>query len=155
MLRPIMLRGFTALIATAALAGAARDAPSWTETLSARVLSAGASVQLPPHLSGVLGLANNGRGIAVRQLVARDGHTVRTFNVGTDAPHRVVLIVVDEAQQSSVAYLLTHSGQLRKAVAYHTGEEPRELSAAEARAGLDTELRFWSLQAAAGAPRRQ
>lgn len=155
MLRNFLPKGFMALIAATALIGAARGEPGWAETLSARVLNAGAGVRLPPHLSAALGLTGNeAPGLAVRQLAARDGHTVRTFNVGVEAPHRVVVIVVDEVAQLSVAYLLTQRGHLRKAVEYHSGEQPRELSASEARSGFEAEMQFWSSQTAAGAARR-
>ncbi|HET7756545.1 MAG TPA: hypothetical protein VFK87_04740 [Steroidobacteraceae bacterium] len=151
---------FTALAALAAvatLAGpalvcTAHAATTWAETLAARALSEGPSSRLPPHLSAVLGLASNGQGLAVRQLVARDGFTVRTFNVGAAAPHRVVVIVADEAARSTTAYLLTARGRLRRAVGYHSGEAPRELPAGEAQSGFAAEVRFWSGAAAARAP---
>lgn len=152
MFRPILLRSFTALLAAVVLAGAARAATTWAETLTARALSAGASSRLPPHLSAVLGITSNDQGLAVRQLIARDGFTVRTFNVGLEAPHTVVVMVVDEAARSSVAYLVTRRGRLRKAVEYHSGEEPRELSVPQAQPRFSAEVRFWSSAAAAAAP---
>lgn len=158
MLPPMRRSGFTArvavtvLAAAAALAGPALAAATWAETLAARALSNGPTSRLPPNLSAVLGLATNGQGLAVRQLVVRDGFTVRTFNVGAEAPRRVVVIVADEAAHLTTAYLLSQRGHLRKAVEYHTGEAPRELSAAEAQSGFDAEVRFWSREAAARAP---
>ena len=151
MSRPITLSWFTAVLAAALLGGAARAATSWAETLAAQALKQGPTSQLPPHLTAVLGLSSNGQGLAVRQLVSRDGFSVRTFNVGAQAPHRVVLMVADEAARSTVAYLLTPHGHLRRALQYHSGEAPEELPLAEAQPGFAAEVRFWSRVAAAPA----
>jgi hypothetical protein len=151
MSRPITLSWFTAVLALALLGGAARAATSWAETLAAQALKQGPTSQLPPHLTGVLGLSSNGQGLAVRQLVSRDGFSVRTFNVGAQPPHRVVLMVADEAARSTVAYLLTPHGHLRRALQYHAGEAPQELPLAEAQPGFAAEVRFWSRVTAAPA----
>lgn len=151
MSRPITLSWFTAVLAAALLGGAARAATPWAETLAAQALKQGPTSQLPPHLTGVLGLSSNGQALAVRQLVSRDGFSVRTFNVGAQAPHRVVLMVADEAARSTVAYLLTPHGHLGRALQYHAGEAPQELPLAEAQPGFAAEARFWSRVAAAPA----
>jgi hypothetical protein len=151
MYRPITLSWFTAVLAVALLGGAARAATSWAETLATRALNEGPTSQLPPHLTAVLGLSRDDEGLAVRQLVFRDGFTVRTFNVGARAPHRVVVMVVDEAARLTVAYLVTPHGHLQRALQYHAGEAPQELSAAVAQPGFAAEARFWSGVAAAGA----
>lgn len=145
---------FTAAVVAAALAVPALAATTWAETLAARALREGPSSQLPPHLTAVLGLAGGSgtEGLAVRQLVVRDGFSVHTFNVGAAAPHAVVLMVADEAAHSNVAYLLTRRGQLRRAVGYQSGEPPQELSAKAAKSGLAAEVRLWSGAAAAAAP---
>jgi hypothetical protein len=153
MSRPLTLSCFTAVLAAALLGGAARAATSWAETLAAQALKQGPTSRLPPHLTEVLGLSS-GEGLAVRQIVSRDGFSVRTFNVGAKAPHRVVLMVADEAARSTVAYLLTPHGQLGRALQYHAGEAPQELPVAEAQTGFAAEARFWSRVAAAGAPAR-
>jgi hypothetical protein len=143
---------FTALLAAALLGVAAHAATPWAETLAVRALKQGPSSQLPPHLSAVLGLSSDARGLTVRQLVFRDGFTVRTFNVGAQAPHRVVVMVVDEAANLHVAYLLTPHGHLGRALQYHSGEAPQELPAAAAKTGFSAEARFWSgVAGAAGA----
>ena len=151
MSRPITLSWFTAVLALALLGGAARAATSWAETLAARALKQGPTSQLPPHLAGVLGLSSNGQGLAVHQLVSRDGFSVHTFNVGAQAPHRVVLMVADEAARSTVAYLLAPHGHLGRALQYHAGEAPQELPLAEAQPGFAAEVRLWSRVAAAPA----
>ena len=152
MLRPITLNWLTALLVAALLGGAARAATSWVETLAAQALKQGPSSQLPPHLTAVLGLSGDGQGLAVRQLVARDGFIVRTFNVGAQAPHRVVLMVADEAAKSTVAYLLTPRGHLTRALQYHAGAAPEEVPVAAAHQGFAAEVRFWSGVAATGVP---
>jgi hypothetical protein len=152
MLRPVTLSWFTALLAAALLGGAARAATPWAETLAAQALKQGPSSQLPPHLTSELRLSDDGQGLAVRQIVSRDGSTVRTFNVGAQAPHRVVVIVADEAAKLTVAYLLTPHGHLRRALQYHAGEAPQELPLATAKSGFAAEVRFWSGVAGAAAP---
>jgi hypothetical protein len=152
MSRPIALSWFAALLACALLAGAARAAAPWSEALATRALKEGPTSQLPPHLTAVLGLSADGQGLAVRQLVFRDGFTVHTFNVGARAPHRVVVLVADEAARSTVAYLLTPHGHLSRALEYHAGEAPQELSAEAAQRDFAAEVRFWSGVAAASAP---
>jgi hypothetical protein len=151
--RPTMRTGISVAVTAVALAGTALAATSWADTLAARALSEGPAARLPPNLCAVLKLTTNGQGLAVRQLVVRDGLTVRNFNVGADAPHRVVVIVADEAAHLTTAYAVTPRGHLRRAVEYHTGEAPQDLPAAQAKAGFDAEVRFWS-QAAATAPAR-
>jgi hypothetical protein len=80
----------------------------------------------------------------VRQLVSKEGHQVRTFNVSV-ANHADIVIFNVNAQSGAIkAYLITPEGQLRKAVAYQRGEQARELSAADAKAGLAREKKFWS-----------
>lgn len=152
MLRPITLSWFTVLIAAALLSGAARATTSWAETLAARALEQGPSAQLPPHLAEVLGLASNGQALVVRQVVYRDGFTVRTFNVAAQAPHRMVVTVVDEADKLTTAYLLTPHGHLRRALQYRHGEAPQELPVATAQPAFAAEVRFWSGVAAAAVP---
>lgn len=152
MFRPATLSWLATLLALAQLAVAAPAASSWAETLATRALKEGPSSQLPPHLTEVLGLSGNGQGLAVRQVVSRDGFTVRTFNVGAEAPHRVVVMVADEAAHLTVVYLLTPHGHLRRALQYHRGEAPQEVSAAAAQPGFAAEARFWSGVAAASAP---
>jgi hypothetical protein len=56
--------------------------PSLSALLEA-VTRNGLNGQLPAHLSLVLGLGKTGETTAVNQIVIRDGHTVRAFNVCT------------------------------------------------------------------------
>ncbi len=124
--------------------GHAQNATSWIEVLKHKALTSGYQATLPPHVSGVLGLTSKGESIPVKQLVSRAAQKVRTFNV-SDSNHRdVVLFLVDERAQSTVAYLLTPNGKLRKAISYPTGGAPRELTASDARQGLAREVRYWS-----------
>src|SRR6266403_1322753 len=81
---------------------------------------------------------------------ARAEQKVRTFNVSVAHHRDLVIFSVDEATQATVAYLLAPGGKLRKAVSYQIGAEPRQLSAAEARAGFAAEVRYWSDRAREG-----
>ncbi|HYK99998.1 MAG TPA: hypothetical protein VEU78_02310 [Steroidobacteraceae bacterium] len=151
MSRPVTLSWIAVLLAAALVGAAARAATSWAGTLATRALNEGPASQLPPHLTAVLRLSRDGQGLAVHQLVVRDGFTVRTFNVGAQAPHPVVMMVADEAAKLTVAYLLTPHGHLGRALRYHAGEAPQELPAAAAKSGFAAEVRFWSGVAGAGA----
>ena len=132
----------------------AEDAPPWTNALTKEAMTSGFEVKLPPHAAMVLGLAKKGESIAVRQLVSRAGQKVHTFNVVVADKVDIVVFVVNEKEQSTVAYRLTARGRLRRAVSYQTGGEPHELAASEAQPGLAREIRYWSDYAAGGsAPR--
>ena len=138
------LGGLSVLLGGMLSLGQAQNAPSWTETLRQKALTGGFEAKLPPHISMVLGLAKSDQSLAVRQLAGRAEQKVHTFNVSVAHTHDVVLFLVDERDQSTVAYLIGHGGKLRKAVSYPSGGEPRELSATEARPGLAREIRYWS-----------
>jgi len=133
-------------------AAAAGAAPPWTAPLKQQALARGYQATLPPHLSQLLGLSPKGESVAVRQLLGRAEQKVHTFNVTVDKPHDVVVFLVDERAQKTVAYLLTASGKLGKAVAYQIGGEPHELPVDQARPGLMREVRYWSEHASEGAP---
>jgi hypothetical protein len=128
----------------------AENAPRWTDALTKEATTSGFQATLPPHVSMVLGLTKKGESIAVRQLVSRAGQKVHTFNVVVADKGDIVVFVVNEKEQSTVAYLLTARGTLRGAVSYQTGGEPHELAASEAKPGLAREIRYWSDYAAGG-----
>jgi hypothetical protein len=137
------------LIASSALAGFAHAATPtpWVPILTQEALDSGFLSRLPPNISLVFGLAKPQEGTDVRQLLDKEGHRVRTFNVSVANHNDVVLFNVDAQSGATVAYLLSPDGQLRKAVAYKTGGEARELSAADAKTGLAHERQFWSARA--------
>jgi hypothetical protein len=130
-------------------------ATPWTQTLTQQALSSGFLERLPPSVSGVLGLAKASEGTEVRQLLTKDGHQIRTFNV-TVAGHEVVIFDVNAQTGATMAYLLGADGRLLKAAAYQSGGEARLLSPEEANSGFSSEARFWSARArhssAAAAP---
>ena len=128
--------------------GSVRGDTGWTGVLTQQALSGGYQAKLPPHVSVVLGLTSKGESVPVRQLLSRGADKVRTFNVSVANHRDVVLFVVDERAQSTVAYLIAPGGKLRKAVAYQIGGDPHELTASEARPGLAREIRHWSDYAA-------
>ena len=128
--------------------GHTQNATTSTEVLTQKALTSGFQAKLPPHISVVLGLAKQEASLDVRQLVGRVDQKVHTLNVSVANHRDVVLFLVDERAQSTVAYLIAPRGKLRKAVSYRTGGEPQELTAAEARPGLAREIRYWSSYAA-------
>jgi hypothetical protein len=125
---------------------------SWTSALVREALASGFESTLPLHAAMVLGVAADGEKVAVRQLVERSEHQVRTFNVSIKRHGDVVLFAVDESTQSTVAYLVSPGGKLRKAISYHSGEQPQQLSAEEARRDFLREVHYWSKRSRANAP---
>jgi hypothetical protein len=128
--------------------GPLRGDAAWTGALTQQALASGFQATLPPHVSVVLGLSSGAESVPVRQLMSRVADKVHTYNVSVANPRDVVLFLADERAQSMVAYLLAPGGKLRKAVSYHFGGEPHELTASEARPGLAREKRYWSDYAA-------
>jgi hypothetical protein len=146
----------SALAATllATLAGAAAPVgpagpagPAWIASLTRQTLASGFLTRLPPTVSVALGLAKGSEGTDVRQLLNKSGHQVRTFNVCVARQSDLVIFDVDAHTGATGAWLIGADGQLRKAVSYQAGGEAREMGAADARAGLARETRFWSARA--------
>ena len=132
------------LLGTFAVAAAAAGRPPWPEVLTRQALASGYLTRLPPTVSVALGLDKAKEGTDVRQLISKSGHQVRTFNVSVAKNGDVVLFTVDARTGATNAYLIGPDAQLRKAVSYQAGAEAREMPAADARAGLAREARFWS-----------
>jgi protein TonB len=122
------------------------DDTSWLRALTDRTLSHGSDAQLPPHLSVVLGLEAHEQSTAVRQIATRVEHEVRAFNVPSSDHQQLVIFTVDEQTQAVTDYLLSPSGELRKAVSYTAGGPPLVLPTDVARSGFYRELQYWSRQ---------
>lgn len=125
----------------------AHGAAPWTEALTRQALSSGFLTRLPADVSVALGLAKSKEGTEVRQLVSKSGRRVRTFNVSVARESDLVVFNVDAQSGNSLAYLVAPDGKLRKAVSRQAGGEPRDVDAAEARAGLAREAHFWAARA--------
>jgi hypothetical protein len=122
-------------------------ADPWVPTLTQQALNAGFLQRLPVAVSKAFALPKADDGTDVRQLLTKDGHRIRTFNVGVANHGDLVIFDIDAKGGANVAYLISPDGSLRKAVSYQTGSsDTRELSAADARSGLAREVRFWSAQ---------
>jgi hypothetical protein len=134
----------------ASLPAAAATTP-WSAGLTQQALNEGFLARLPPNICVVLGLAKAAEGTDVRQLLAKEGHRIRTFNV-TVAGHQTVIFDVDAQTGATAAYLLTPDGKLSKAVSYKTGGQAQELSAADAKAGFAREKHFWAGRAPKASP---
>jgi len=128
--------------------GTARSAgPPWTQTLTQQALDTGFLTRLPPAVSVAFGLTKAEEGTEVRQLLSKDGHRVRTFNVGVANHADLVVYNLNAQTGAGVAYFLTPDGKLRKAVSFQAGKDVRPLAAADAQAGLAREAHFWSARA--------
>jgi hypothetical protein len=136
-----------AAIAGVALADTAKPAGQWVQTLTHEALDSGFLSRLPPNVSVVFGLAKAQEGTDVRQLLSKEGHQVRTFNVSVANHADIVIFNVNAQSGATVAYLVGPDGQLRKAVAYQNGGQARDLSAADAKAGMAREKKYWSARA--------
>jgi len=128
--------------------GTARGAGApWTQTLTQQALDSGFLTRLPPAVSVAFGLTKPEEGTEVRQLLNKDGHRVRTFNVSVANHADLVVYNLNAQTGAGVAYYLTPDGKLRKAVSYQAGKDVRPLAAADAQAGLAREAHFWSARA--------
>jgi len=136
------------LVAAIALIASLEAAANWAQTLTQQALDSGFLSRLPPAVSVAFGFPKGEEGTDVRQLLTKDGHEVRTFNVSVANHADVVIFNVNAKTAATVAYLLTPDGQLRTAVAGQAGHEAKPLAAADAKAGLTRERRFWSARAA-------
>lgn len=136
-------------LAAALLGALALEAAStpWAQTLSQQALDSGFLSKLPPNVSVVLGLAKPQEGTDVRQLVSKEGHEVRTFNVSVANHADIVIFNVNAQSGATVAYLVSPEGQLRKAVSYQTGGQAKGLSEAQAKSGFAHEKQFWAARA--------
>jgi hypothetical protein len=141
-----MRRALTVMSMILLGAGAVMAAMPWTEGLTQQALSTGFLARLPASVSGVFELPKASEGTEVRQLLAKDGHQVRTFNV-TVAGHQVVIFDINAQTGTSLAYLVGPDGQLRKAASYQAGHEAQVLGAGDARSGFSRETRYWSARA--------
>src|SRR5215469_7107436 len=119
------LAGLMTLIAGLVVSGSApaatQAATPWVQTRTREALHSGFLARLPPHIPVVFGLAKGEEGTDVRQLLDKQGHQVRTFNVSVANHADVVIFNVNTQSGTTVAYLLTPEGQLRKAVSYQPG----------------------------------
>jgi hypothetical protein len=146
------LGGFLAGLTACTLVLAASADTPWTQALTAQALERGFLTRLPPNLSAAFGLAKPEQGTEVRQLLTRDAHQVRTFNVGVVKHSELVIFNVDTHTNNTVAYLLAPDGQLRQALSYRNVDQAQPLSAAEARTGFARERRFWMGRVSRRAP---
>jgi hypothetical protein len=145
--------GWLTLAAAALFAGALQAASfPWAQTLTQQALDSGFLSRLPPNVCVVFGLAKPEEGTDVRQLLSKEGHQVRTFNVSVANHKDVVIFNVNAQSGATVAYLITPDGQLRRAVSYQPGGQAKDLSAADAKAGLAHEKKFWTARAKAAPP---
>ena len=139
------------LISGVALAETDQGTTSWVQSLTQEALDAGFLSKLPPNVSVAFNLAKPKEGTDVRQLLAKQGHQVRTFNVGVANHADVVIFDVNAQSGATVAYLIDPTGQLRKALTYQAGGDTKDLSAADAQAGLAREKKYWAGRARAAA----
>jgi len=129
------------------LSAALQAASPWTDSLTQQALDSGFLTRLPPTVSEAFGLTKPKEGTEVRQLLTKQGHQVRTFNVSVANHADLVVLDLNAHSGATVAYLLSPDGQLRKAVSYQGNGEPKALSAADAQAGFNREKHYWSARA--------
>jgi hypothetical protein len=138
-------------IAVTAMLSSQAATPSLARLIDT-VLRNGPDIQLPAHLSVVLGVTHVEQTTAVKQAVVREGNTVRTFNVCAANHDDVVILTYNEQSRATKAYLVSAAGRLRKAVDYQAGEPAHERSLADARSDFAAEIKFWTDFADQAAP---
>jgi hypothetical protein len=158
MRNPLRAIGVMALV-TAALCTAplgAASAPPWAQTLAQQALDNGFLTRLPPSVSVALGLVKPQEGTDVRQILTKQGHQVRTFNVSVANHADLIILDLNGQSGATLAYLLSPDGKLRKAVSYQPPGDAKPLSTAEAEPGFKHQKQYWSARAktvpAAAAP---
>jgi hypothetical protein len=141
------------LVAGALLAGTpstvtpATPGTPWARTLIQQALDSGFLTRLSPAVSVAFDLTKPQDGTEVRQLLRKQGHQVRTFNVGVANHADVVVLDFNARSGATVAYLITPDGQLRKAVSTRVNSDARPISTADAQAGFNEARHYWSAQA--------
>ena len=134
-------------LAAGIFAATLQAATPWASTLSQQALDSGFLTRLPPNVSTAFGLAKAQEGTEVRQLLNKQGHQVRTFNVSVANHSDVVVLNFNAQSGASVAYLISPDGQLRKAVSSQVNADSKPVSTADAQAGFAREKKFWSARA--------
>ena len=159
MRNPLRAIGVMALVTAALLTAplGAASSPPWAQTLAQQALDNGFLTRLPPSVSVALGLVKAQEGTDVRQILTKQGHQVRTFNVSVANHADLIVLQLNAQSGATVAYLLSPDGKLRKAVSYQPpGDDAKPLSTAEAEAGFKQQRQYWSARAktvpAAAAP---
>jgi hypothetical protein len=109
---------------------------------AARVLREGLDAKIPPHLSTLLGLAQESE-FPVKQGVLRTGKMVQGFDVSVEDKKDIVIFVVDEASNNQTLYLTSGLGRLRKMVAVTNGVGSVSNITAEDRKAFEKEKEFW------------
>jgi len=128
----------------ASAASAAGAAAASLSRFAQQVLDRGSEAHLPPHLAMTLSVSDGTHPVPVRQIAARVGAVVHTYNVVSGARRQVVLISNDEGRHETSAYVLSADGSMRRAVRYQSGGVPEVLSVAVAGGGFRRELSFWN-----------
>jgi hypothetical protein len=135
------------LAGTLATVTPATPATPWARALTQQALDSGFLTRLPPAVSVAFELTKPQEGTEVRQLLRKQGHQVRTFNVSVANHADVVVLDLNAQSGATVAYLITPDGQLRKAVSTRVNSDAKPLSTAEAQAGFNQVKHYWSAQA--------
>jgi len=107
-----------------------------------RTLQEGLHAKLPPHISTLLGLSQEGE-CPVLQGAVRTGKVVQGFDVSTANKNDVVLFVVNETANNQILYLTSKEGVLRKVVVVEAGTGRVQKITGEDRKAFEKEKQFW------------
>jgi hypothetical protein len=108
-----------------------------------RTFHNGVQANLPPHISTLLGLAQEEE-CPVRQNVERSGAAVRGIDVSAGDKNDVVLFVVDESANDQTLFLTSAQGRLRRVVSVKAGVGSVSRTTDENRKAFDDEKQFWA-----------
>lgn len=102
----------------------------------------GVHASLPPHISTLLGVANE-QECPVMQNVVRSRNEVQGLNVSLKDKHDIVLFLVDEGSRDQVFYLSSPAGTLRRVVSVKAGVGQAERVTEERKKSFQKEKQFW------------
>jgi len=103
----------------------------------------GAHAKLPPHISTLLGIANEAE-CPVMQSVVRTGSMVKGLDVAAGNKKDVVLFVVDETANDQTLYLTSPAGTLRKLVSVKAGVGAEARITDKDKKAFEKEKQFWA-----------
>lgn len=117
-----LLAGFVFMSARAVLPSSRIDAHPQPELAAAARLAAeqGLHAELPPHISTLLGLAQEEK-CAVMQGVLRSSGKIQGFEVIEKSHNDIIIFVVDESTKDQIFYLTSPSGTLRRVLSVKQG----------------------------------
>ena len=144
----VLLAAFLLPVLTVLVAAQAKQAPASVNQKRIaqavdKVLVDGLQAKIPPHVSTMLQISDEGNECPVRQGFLRNGAVVRGFNVSVADKNNIVLFVTDESAHEQTYYLTSGLGGLRRVLAVRAGTGHILPVTGKEKAAFKKELQFW------------